>query len=166
MEQLQRDENRLIASAVFIILICIARIMIEIYQAFRHVQKYFLSFDNYMEGTLYVATIVFVSNFQLQCLPSWVWQLGALCIFLSWINFMLFLREQPAVGIYVIMFQNMTKTFLRLTPMAFLLIMAFGQPFFMLLSVVELEVSCHFHYMYIHYIKRFLILLRHHLSSL
>ena len=125
-------------------LICIVRIMIEIYQMVHHAREYFLSFVNYMEGTLYVATIIFVSNFQFHCLSSWVWQLGALCIFLSWINFILFLREQPVVGLYVVMFQDMIKTFLKLTPMAFLLILAFGQPFFMLLSVVEIDVSCYF----------------------
>ena len=94
-----------------------------------------------MEGVLYVATIIFVSNFQLQCLPSWQWQLGALCIFLSWINFILFLSEQPVVGIYVVMFQDIIKTFLKIAPMAILLVLAFGQPFFMLLSVVETTVS-------------------------
>ena len=45
------------------------------------------------------------------------------------------------MGIYVVMFQNIMKTFLRIAPMAILLVLAFGQPFFMLLSVVEIEVS-------------------------
>ena len=141
VQQLQRDRNRLIVCSVFITLICIVRILMELYQIAHHVQEYFLDVTNYMEGILYVATIVFVTNFQLHCLPSWVWQLGALCIFLSWINFILFLSEQPVVGIYVVMFQDMIKTFLRLSPMAILLVLAFGQPFFMLLSVVEVEVS-------------------------
>ena len=138
------DRKSLIGCAIIIMLICIARILLEIYQAVHHVREYFLSFVNYMECTLYVSTIIFVSNFQFHCLSSWVWQLGALCIFLSWINFILFLREQPVVGLYVVMFQDMIKTFLRLTPMAFLLILAFAQPFFMLLSVVETEVSWYF----------------------
>ena len=38
------------------------------------------------------------------------------------------------------MFQDIIKTFLRMAPMATLLILAFGQPFFMLLSVVEVQV--------------------------
>ena len=127
--------------SAFIIIICIVRIVIELYQIRSHVLKYFFSPTNYMEISFYVATIVFVSNFQLHCLPSWVWQLGALCIFLSWFNFILFLSEQPAVGIYVVMFQDMIKTFMKLSPMAILLVLAFGQPFFMLLSLVEVEVS-------------------------
>lgn len=99
-----------------------------------------MNFINYLEGILYVATIVFVSNFQLHCLPSWQWQLGAMCIFLSWINFILFLSEQPGLGIYVVMFQDIIKTFIYILPMAVLLVLAFGQPFYMLLSVVETNV--------------------------
>ena len=141
VRRLQQDRNHLITCSVIIILNCIARLILEILQIIHHIRDYFLHVINYMEGVLYVATIIFVSNFQLHCLPSWQWQLGAICIFLSWINFILFLSEQPAVGIYVVMFQNIMKTFLRIAPMAILLVLAFGQPFFMLLSVVEIEVS-------------------------
>lgn len=112
----------------------------EIGQIIHHRGEYFLQYINYLEGFLYIATIIFVSNFQLQCLPGWQWQLGAMCIFLSWINFIIFLSQQPIVGIYVVMFQDIIKTFLRMAPMATLLILAFGQPFFMLLSVVEIPV--------------------------
>ena len=141
VRRLQQDRNRLITCSVIIILNCIARLILEILHIIHHIRDYFLHVINYMEGVLYVATIIFVSNFQPHCLPSWQWQLGAICIFLSWINFILFLSEQPAVGIYVVMFQNIMKTFLRIAPMAILLVLAFGQPFFMLLSVVEIEVS-------------------------
>ena len=98
VRRLQQDRNRLITCSVIIILNCIARLILEILQIIHHIRDYFLHVINYMEGVLYVATIIFVSNFQLHCLPSWQWQLGAICIFLSWINFILFLSEQPAVG--------------------------------------------------------------------
>ena len=126
----------LIFCAVFIIINCLVRIGIELIQIVHHRGVYFTSYINYLEGFLYVGTIIFVSDFRLICLPSWQWQLGALCIFLSWINFILFLSEQPMVGIYVVMFQDIIKTFLRMAPMSILLILAFGQPFFMLLSTV------------------------------
>ena len=144
VRELRRDRTRLITCSVIIILNCAARIIIEILQIVHHRRDYFLHFINYIEGVLYIATIIFVSNFQLQCLPSWQWQLGALCIFLSWINFILFLSEQPVVGIYVVMFQDIIKTFVKIAPMALLLVLAFGQPFFMLLSVVEATVSAQY----------------------
>ena len=141
VDKLHSDKERLIICSVIIIINCVACIAIEIFQIVHHRHEYFLHFNNYMEGVLYVATIVFVSNFQLHCLPSWQWQLGAMCIFLSWINFILFLSEQPVVGIYVVMFQDIIKTFLHMAPMAILLVLAFGQPFFMLLSVIDAEVK-------------------------
>lgn len=141
VDKLHSDKKRLIICSVIIIINCVARIAIEILQIIHHHHEYFLHFINYMEGFLYFATIVFVSNFQLHCLPSWQWQLGAMCIFLSWINFILFLSEQPVVGIYVVMFQDIIKTFLHMAPMAILLVLAFGQPFFMLLSVIDAEVK-------------------------
>ena len=45
------------------------------------------------------------------------------------------------VGIYVVMFEDIIKTFLRMLPMSVLLVLAFGQPFFMLLSTIVLAVS-------------------------
>ena len=83
-----------------------------------------------MEGSLYVATIVFVSNIQLECLPSWAWQLSAPCIFLSWINFMLFIESSQYsrdIRCHVPKYDKIL--FLRLTPMTLLLILAFGQLF-------------------------------------
>ncbi len=141
MDQLDTQRGTLIVCSVIIILNCLVRIIIEIGQVIHHRGEYFADYINYLEGCLYITTIIFVSNFQLNCLPSWQWQLGAVCIFLSWINFILFLSQQPTVGIYVVMFQDIIKTFLRMFPMSVLLILAFGQPFFMLLSTIETDVS-------------------------
>ena len=131
---LLRQKHELIAIAVLIIINCLLRIAIEVLQLIRHQCYYFYSFVNFMEVSLHVATIIFVSAFNFDCLPSWRWQLGAACIFLSWLNFILFLSQQPTLGIYVVMFQHIMKTFLKMVPMTTLLILAFGQPFFMLLS--------------------------------
>ena len=141
IHSLDKDRVRLITLSVLIILNCVVRIVLEIGQIVHHRGEYFTSYINYLEGFLYVATIIFVSNFQLNCLPSWQWQLGAMCIFLSWINFIVFLSQQPMVGIYVVMFEDIIKTFLRMLPMSVLLVLAFGQPFFMLLSTIVLAVS-------------------------
>lgn len=144
IHSLDKDRVRLITLSVLIILNCVVRITLEIGQIIHHRGEYFTSYINYLEGFLYVATIIFVSNFQLNCLPSWQWQLGAMCIFLSWINFIVFLSQQPMVGIYVVMFEDIIKTFLRMLPMSVLLVLAFGQPFFMLLSTIVLAVSEYF----------------------
>ena len=99
-------------------------------------RAYFTDVLNYAEIFLYFSTISFVCNGDFSCLIDWRWQLGALCIFLSWLNFVFFLRLQPRFGIYVIMFEEIISTFLKVLPMALLLIFAFGQTFFILLSPI------------------------------
>lgn len=123
--------------AALIFVICFLRIIVEGFQLFIYSGEYLTSWVNLMEGFLYFGTIVFVlSDYEFCYLDNWRWQLGALCIFLSWINFVLFLSKEPTFGIYVIMLEVMIKTFLKTIPMTVLLILAFGQPFYMLLSPV------------------------------
>ena len=115
-------------------------IIVEMFQLVFYSGEYLTLWINLIEGFLYVGTIVFVlSDFEYTCLISWRWQLGALCIFLSWINFVLFMSKEPTFGIYVVMFQEVLKTFLKTIPMSTLLIFAFGQTFYMLLSPVIVE---------------------------
>ncbi len=130
----------MITIASIIVIICLSRIIVELFQLSFYSGEYLTSWINLIEGFLYVGTIIFVlSDFEYTCLNSWRWQLGALCIFLSWINFVLFMSKEPTFGIYVIMFQEVLKTFLKTIPMSTLLIFAFGQPFYMLLSPVIVE---------------------------
>ena len=125
-----------------IVTICLMRIIVELFQLVFYSGEYLTSWINLIEGFLYVGTITFVlSDFSYICLNSWRWQLGALCIFLSWINFVLFMSKEPTFGIYVVMFQEVIKTFLKTIPMSTLLILAFGQPFYMLLSPVVVEAA-------------------------
>jgi len=104
---------------------------------------YLLKMSNYIEIILYIGLTIFViyDFHQLVCLPSWQWQLGAVCMFLIGFNLVLILHQQTLFGIYVVMFQNILGTFIRVIPTALLLILAFTQPFFMLLSVVQTSVS-------------------------
>ena len=134
----------IIASAV-IVTICVYRLFTEVAQMMSRPREYFTEFLNYVELFLYFSTIAFVCNGNFMCLTGWRWELGALCIFLSWLNFAFFLRLQPKFGIYVIMFEEIIATFLKVLPLAVLLILAFGQPFFILLGpiTVESDVSCH-----------------------
>lgn len=111
----------------------------ELSQMVANPKEYFFDFLNYAEIFLYISTIAFVCNGDFTCLNSWRWQLGAICIFLSWLNFVFFLRLQPKFGIYVIMFEEIISTFLKVLPLAVLLIFAFGQPFFILLRPISTE---------------------------
>ena len=131
----------LILSSVVIIVICLFRLFTETVQMLSNPKQYFMEFLNYAEVALYISTILFVTNGDFSCLSAWRWQLGAFCIFLSWLNFVFFLRLQPNLGIYVIMFEEIIATFLKVLPLAILLILAFGQTFYIILQPIILPLD-------------------------
>ena len=68
------------------------------------------------------------------CLQDWQWQLGAIAIFLAWIDLVLFIRKVPRFGIYVVMFTDVLITFIQFFPVFFLFIIAFALAFYALLQ--------------------------------
>jgi hypothetical protein len=62
------------------------------------------------------------------------WQLGALCVFWSWINLLLFIRKLPVFGIYVVMFTTILRSFMLFFPILMLFIIAFAISFYCLLA--------------------------------
>ena len=68
------------------------------------------------------------------CLQDWQWQLGAFTVLCVWLNFLLFFRRFPALGIYVVMVTEILKTFARFFVIFFLFVIAFGLSFHLLLQ--------------------------------
>ena len=64
---------------------------------------------------------------------NWFRSLGAITVWLSWISLVLFLRKFPKLGIYVVMFTHIMKTFAQFFTVFALFIVAFGLGFHMLL---------------------------------
>lgn len=60
--------------------------------------------------------------------------IGALTIFLAWIDLLLFIQKFPSLGIYVVMFTDVTKTFLKFSITFILFVLAFGFSFFFLIG--------------------------------
>ena len=83
----------------------------------------------------YVLTIVFVFGFvnDCWCAPAWQWQIGALAVFMSYINFILMLRGLPYLGVFINMLFNIVITFVKILYLPLLLILAFAIPFYMVL---------------------------------
>ena len=88
-----------------------------------------------MKLCLFIVTIIFVlSGLQSGCLcpESWRWQLGALALFIAWLDMVLFLKKFPLTGIYVVMFVDIFYTFMRMILLSILFVVAFGLAFYML----------------------------------
>lgn len=64
----------------------------------------------------------------------WQWNVGAVAVFLGWMNLLLFIRKFPVFGIYVVMFTDVLATFSRFFVVFFLFVTAFAISFFVLLQ--------------------------------
>ncbi len=82
---------------------------------------------------LYGMSIAFVVSFtgQCQCISPWQWELGVLALLQGWINLVLLAAEFPLTGIYVIMLIRVLYTFLKVSLLALVLVIAFGLSFYM-----------------------------------
>ncbi|KII70693.1 Transient receptor potential cation channel subfamily A member 1 [Thelohanellus kitauei] len=57
---------------------------------------------------------------------------GAVALCFSWLSFVLYLTKLPKIGIYIVMYTDIFKTFLQFVPVYFMLILSFSLPFYML----------------------------------
>ena len=130
-----QDIIALYIAALVVIIIAVIRLLVELVQLVQTRCHYFLTAENYIELVAYFSSIIFVSNFgnNCWCPTNWQWQLGAIAVFLAWINFILFLQRVPLLGIYVLMFSSILYTFLKFALIAFLFVMAFCLSFYMIL---------------------------------
>ena len=132
----------LISAAVIVLIDCSFYLLLEINQLYhRGPKKYFTDPQNYFQVVTYVCVIIFVFPVgqECWCYPSWRWQIGALAIFLAWINNFLLLKHLPYFGKPVTMLFNVYFNFILLIYLPILLILTFAFPFYMLF-IASLEV--------------------------
>ena len=84
----------------------------------------------------FIFAIIFVFGFvnDCWCAPPWQWQIGALAVFMAYINLILLLKGVPLLnfGVYINMLLNIVFEFMKLILLPFLLILSFAFPFYML----------------------------------
>ena len=88
-----------------------------------------------MELFLFVTSVIFMSSgLQSGCLcpESWQWQLGALALFIAWLDMILFLKRLPLTGIYVVMFVDIFWSLMKIIFLSILFVVSFGLAFYML----------------------------------
>ena len=134
--------------AIMAIVFAVIRLFIETMQSYHKRLRYFLDWENWMELCLFIATIIFVSSgLQSGCLcpESWQWQLGALALFIAWLDMVLFLKKFPLTGIYVVMFVDIFYTFMRMILLSILFVISFGLAFYMLFfRPVRVYTACNY----------------------
>ena len=101
----------------------------------RELQSIFYYVETCFRVVMFFLTIIFVFGFvnDCWCAPPWQWQIGALAIFMAYVNLLFLLKGLPWLGVYINMLFHVIVTFLTLIYLPIILIIAFAIPFYMLL---------------------------------
>nr|BCR37383.1 transient receptor potential cation channel subfamily A member 1 isoform 277V [Buergeria buergeri] len=118
-----------------IMFVSIFGIFKEIIQMGQQKLGYLMDGSNIIDWTIHISSIMFVSSLCTNPLfvSSWQWQAGAVAVFASWVNFLIYLQRFETCGIYIVMFWEILRTLVRIVVLFFFLILAFGLSFFVLL---------------------------------
>ena len=121
--------------------------LIQMFVTWRsYFKNYFKSFQNVLELSTCVLSIIFVVDTN-DCHDvtglryGWQWQIGAFTITIAWISFLANVRMFPFLGIYVLMITDILKTFLKLSVVVILFVLAFALGFHSLLAEQVLFLS-------------------------
>ncbi|KAJ7338916.1 hypothetical protein JRQ81_012818 [Phrynocephalus forsythii] len=109
----------------------------ELIQLIQQKLKYLLDYSNLLDWTIYTTSIIFVSSLFISLPGQLQWECGAIAIFLSWMNFLLYLQRFENYGIYIVMFWEILRTLIRIGIVFFFLMLAFGLSFHVLLGSQE-----------------------------
>ncbi|XP_014647216.1 PREDICTED: transient receptor potential cation channel subfamily A member 1 [Ceratotherium simum simum] len=109
----------------------------EVAQIFQQKRNYFLDLCNVLEWIIYTTSIIFVSPLFIGIPAHVQWHCGAIAIYFSWINFLMYLQRFENCGIFIVMLEVIMKTLLRSTFVFIFLLLAFGLTFYVLLGIQD-----------------------------
>ena len=99
-----------------------------------------MDLSQWIEMCLYVTSICFVlmlyknTETCCACICDVTWRFGVFAVFFGWTTLIVELKKFPVTGIIINMLSSITVTFIKLIPVAVLLIFTFALPFHMLLA--------------------------------
>ncbi|XP_077979943.1 uncharacterized protein LOC144435234 [Glandiceps talaboti] len=121
---------------IYILIFIVANILREMVEMYKLKLHYILEISNYVDWGMYISTFIFILPFsEKPCAAQW--KAGAIAVFLSWINLILYFRRIDMFGIYIVMFFQVVKSFMKALVVILLFIAAFTSAFYMLLQKLE-----------------------------
>ncbi|MEE6463732.1 hypothetical protein FKM82_006038 [Ascaphus truei] len=136
LEPLQLEDSYFTMVCMGIVLcMSLFGILKELIQICQQRVIYLMDSSNIIDWTIHISSIIFASSV---ChtpitVTKWQWQTGAVAVFSSWVNFLIYLQRFESYGIYIVMFWEILRTLLRIVVLFFFLILAFGLSFFVFL---------------------------------
>lgn len=125
------------------IFLSLYHLLIEAFQIIYSAKEYLQDAQNYIQLPLFFFTVIFAFIFpnHCGCPKDWQWQIGIFCVFLAWINLINFASKFPSTGVYVLVFKQISITFLKLASFSIILVLAFSLILFMMFHSPAAEVS-------------------------
>ena len=124
---------------LFSLVFFVSHIILSIFNLMLKPAKHFIvqwMIERILRAITYILTIIFVFGFHNDCwcAPPWQWQIGALAVFMAYINFLMHLKVMPLfyIGIYINMLLKIVIDFIKLMFLPIFLIFSFAFPFYML----------------------------------
>ena len=131
-----------IMGRIIVLILGFLQLILEFPQLISRGFDYVVDLNNLLEWIIYILAIIYAwptidhiiseSQHHMDCLTHVT--VGAIGIFFAWINLLLFIRKFPTLGIYVVMFLDVTKTFFKFSVTFILFIVAFALGFYTLLE--------------------------------
>ena len=117
--------------------------MLEVCQIIYYGSEYIYQLQNYVEFFVYILSITFVFMFfnDCGCPKEWQWQIGLLAMLMAWTNVIFFAFKFPAIGIFVLIFYKIVKTFLKVALFSLVLILGFSFILLMMFNNPDSQVT-------------------------
>ncbi|XP_070579659.1 transient receptor potential cation channel subfamily A member 1-like [Ptychodera flava] len=132
------DLNRLqlFALELFITVYLSVCVLREFYELLQSGYRYFMEISNWVDWGLYISALYFIlPPGKRPCTGQWA--SGAIALFLSWLNLILYFRRTSLFGLYVVMFFKVLKSFLKVGLVYLLFAVGFAFSFYMLLATLD-----------------------------
>ncbi|XP_061662032.1 transient receptor potential cation channel subfamily A member 1b isoform X2 [Syngnathoides biaculeatus] len=118
---------------VMVLVMNVYCIVKEVLQIIQQRWNYLKDYSNQADWVSAINSLLFIIPAMLNASGSWYWEAGALAVLNSWIAFLLYLQRFEGIGIYVVMFGEICRTFYRTVLLFFFLLLAFALAFHALL---------------------------------
>ena len=130
---------------LIVIFICI-HMLKEIYQMTIQRWRYFTHFTNLIEWCSYITALLYLTPYFVEknifSESKALWPLASTVVLLSYLSLVLFLRRFTFFGLYVSMFFEVTKTFVRVVFVFTPMVVSFSLVFFLLMKE-QVCMICH-----------------------
>ncbi|RXM99054.1 Transient receptor potential cation channel subfamily A member 1 [Acipenser ruthenus] len=132
-EALDKHNYFYTACVILVIVMNLYAIGKEMVQIYQQRWRYLLDYTNSLDWCVAVSSLLFAIPLLCNSQEHWPWQCGAVAVFHSWVNFLLYMQRFERFGIYVVMFGEILRTLVCIILLFFFLNLAFALAFYALM---------------------------------